>query len=153
MSLPLSPLTLNDRLRFESALKATKAIGESPLAMLAWAPHLVWSHLFTYSWAEVQGWLCVFAEYPDGVYMPLPPLSAFDQGSSTSKAVSSYNRVLGVVFEDMMNKNKGRGVTRIENIPEEFKHEFAPYGYCVRGKGFGLSVSHPGPGRTERRPV
>ncbi|MGH7208607.1 MAG: DUF2156 domain-containing protein, partial [Nitrospiraceae bacterium] len=69
-SLILHPLTLPDRPRFARAFASV----ESPLAAYAFAPHFVWRALFSYSWTDIDGHLCLFAEYPDGVYMPLPPL-------------------------------------------------------------------------------
>ena len=134
MSLPLVPLNLNDRQKFDLALNATRSISESPLAMLAWAPHLIWSHQFTYSWTRVEGWWCLFAEYPDGVYMPLPPLGPFNHEQPAPDPAGSYERVLQIVFEGMASMNGRRTVTRIENIPEELKPLFESCGYSVREK-------------------
>ncbi|MGH7207907.1 MAG: YkgJ family cysteine cluster protein, partial [Nitrospiraceae bacterium] len=61
-----SSLTLADRPRFARAVASV----ESPLAAYGFAPHFVWRALFSYSWTDIDGHLCLFAEYPDGVYMP-----------------------------------------------------------------------------------
>ena len=70
------PLTFEDRPRFEAACASL----ETPLAAYAFAPQMVWRELFTYTWAEVDGHCCLFAEYADGIYMPLPPLPMMVSG-------------------------------------------------------------------------
>lgn len=75
------PLTFDDRPRFEAACASL----ETPLAAYAFAPQMVWRELFTYTWAEVDGHFCLFAEYADGIYMPLPPLRAGETGGTSAK--------------------------------------------------------------------
>ena len=106
MSLSLVPLTLKDRSRFEFALKAAPAILECPLSMLAWVPHLIWSDLFAYSWTELQGWWCLFAEYADHLFMPLPPLGP--NSGEGSLSLGSLQEVLSQVMSFMDTRNTGR---------------------------------------------
>lgn len=117
--LTLRPLTPDDYPRFEKALAAI----ETPLAAYALAPHLMWRHLFSYYWSECGDHLCLFADYADGLFMPLPPL-----GSGSPK------KPLGQAFDLMRQRNHGAGVSRIENVPEEWKTEWEAWGYCLRRK-------------------
>jgi len=133
MSFGLFPLTLNDRCAVEQALSYTSSIRDSPLAMLAFAPHMVWKELLAYSWTKRGGWLTVFAEYTDGVFMPLPPLGPVSSGTATQKTLSC-EKILEEAFAFMDTRNNRSAVTRIENIPEDLKPEFERLGYCVKEK-------------------
>jgi len=115
----LRPLTLEDRPRFEQVLKSI----ETPLAHFALAPHLIWRHLFTHSWAEIEGHPCLFADYADGMYMPLPPLGVVPNREAFAQA-----------FAIMRKRNRGLAVSRIENVPEEWKAAAESWGYRVKPK-------------------
>nr|MBI3613344.1 DUF2156 domain-containing protein [Nitrospirota bacterium] len=147
--LPLAPhpspctlhhLTLDDRPRFEAAL----ALVQTPLAQYAFAPHYVWRNQFAYSWAEVEGHVCLFAEYADGIYMPLPPLplirEAFnvrregDEGVRLAPDASRLTKALEQVFAFMRQRNRGTAVTRIENVPEELRLPLESMGYVLKSK-------------------
>ena len=118
-TLTLRPLTPDDYPGFEKALAAI----ETPLAAYALAPHLMWRHLFSYYWSECGGHLCVFAEYADGLFMPLPPLGP-----------GSPEEPLARAFALMREWNHGSGVSRIENVPEEWKTAWEAWGYCLKPK-------------------
>jgi hypothetical protein len=77
-------LTFDDLTRFETACASV----DTSLAAYAFAPHYIWRDLFAYSWADVDGCFCLFAEYADGVYMPLPPLpiTAGERGEMSVKS-------------------------------------------------------------------
>jgi len=152
----LHPLTLGDRNRFERAVAAV----ETPLAHFAFAPHVIWGELFRYSWAEREDHFCLFAEYSDGIFMPLPPLpfapmgrevgSRFEvrdkppvvlprtsypvPGSSLAPRTPHLATVLAECFAIMRKRNKGSGVSRIENVPEEWVAGFEAAGYQVKPK-------------------
>ena len=115
----LRPLRAEDYARFASVLAPV----QSPLAAYALVPHVVWSDLFQYSWAEFEGRLCLFAEYQDGLFMPLPPVG-----------VGSLEHALVQAFALMRHRNRGSAVSRVENIPEEWKHRFDTLGYRLAGK-------------------
>lgn len=129
------PLTFADRPRLEAAC----ANLATPLAAYAFAPHYIWRDLFAYSWAEVDGHFCLFAEYADGVYMPLPPLPAAagmrheaigDRPESAPLPIAprSSPASLAACFTYMHERNKGSAVSRIENVSEEWKPEFETLG-------------------------
>ncbi len=115
----LSPLTQAEHDRFRRAM----ASADTMLAHYALAPHLVWRELFRYGWAELAGRLCLFATYPDGLFMPLPPLGAGPDREAFAQA-----------FALMREKNGGSAVSRIENVPEEWKGALESWGYCLKPK-------------------
>lgn len=132
MSCHLSPLTLKDRFRLDQNVSATLIGGNTPLATWSFPPHYIWKDLFTYSWADIDGWWCLFAEYSDGIFMPLPPVGPRSEiGSSGS---SSFKDVLGQAIEFMDSRNRGSQVTRIENIPADLKEEMQQWGYILTPK-------------------
>jgi uncharacterized protein len=127
MSLHLSPLTIKDQFRLHQAIASTLIGGETPLAAWSFPPHFIWKDLLTYSWTEIDGWWCLFAEYPDGLFMPLPPVGP--RSKAGSPAAVSLKDVLKQVMEFMDSRNHGSRVTRIENIPASLKEEIQQWGY------------------------
>ncbi|MGH7236865.1 MAG: phosphatidylglycerol lysyltransferase domain-containing protein [Nitrospiraceae bacterium] len=129
--LVLHPLTLGDRPRFARAFASV----ETPLAAYAFAPHFVWRALFSYSWAELDGHLSLFAEYADGVYMPLPPLplpaGRSQDGSPSSMTPRLSPAALAACFAFMRERNTGSAVSRIENVPEKLRPTLQALGYRV----------------------
>jgi Fe-S-cluster containining protein len=121
---PLRPLTLADRHRFEAAL----ASWETPLAHYAFAPHFIWRSLLDYGWTELAGHLCLFADSPDGLFMPLLPLGRSEQGPVLAHAVAE-------AFSYMRRINGGSAVSRIENVPEELTAVMESGGYRLTPKG------------------
>lgn len=112
-------LTHADLPRFECALKSV----ETPLAHYALAPHLIWMNLFLYCWAELAGHMCLFANYADGMFMPLPPLG-----------VKPHREAFAQAGALMRETNKGSAVSRIENVPEEWKAALESWGYRLKPK-------------------
>ncbi len=141
-NLELHPLTHADHDRFRQALVRV----DTPLAHFALAPHLIWRHLFTYSWAEIEDHLCLFADYADGIYMPLPPLpvgvrrEALDvrRGAGGPEPRTSNlepaKAALNAAFALMRARNRGSAVSRIENVPEEWGARLETMGYRVKPK-------------------
>ena len=115
--------TSEDHARFQQALMAV----DTPLAAYALAPHLIWRRLFAYYWSEYDGSLCLFAQYPDGLFMPLPPLG-------TGLLDASSKAPLAHAFAVMQEHNRGSAVTRVENVPEEWKAQWEAWGYGLRPK-------------------
>ena len=135
------PLTVEDHPRFEQALKSV----DTPLAHFALAPHLIWTDLFRYSWTEIGGCLCLFAEYADGLFMPLPPLPCDSrdgrdlrdprESSLASPAFrASLAPALAACFGMMRDQNGGSAVSRVENVPEELVGELQALGYRLTPK-------------------
>jgi len=138
----LRPLTLAGRVRFEEALASI----DTPLAPYAFAFHYIWRELFTYSWAEIEGQFCLFAQYADGIYMPLPPLPPGGEevgtlsypsplaGEGWGEGDRSFSEALKQAFAFMRASNKGSAVTRVEHVSEEQKPFFETLGYRVTPK-------------------
>lgn len=124
------PLTWADRPLVEQAC----ATVESPLAAFAFAPHLIWRSLFAYSWAEVAGHFCLFAEYGDGLFMPLPPLPLRPAPAGEEDQAARFAEAMARAFEFMRLRNGGRAVTRVENVPQEWTERCEALGYRVRPK-------------------
>jgi Fe-S-cluster containining protein len=118
----LQPVTVADRAVIEAALANHQHV-QTELSCYAFAPHMVWRRLFSYSWTELAGHLCLFAENPDGIFMPLPPLGA-----------GRIAEALSLAFGVMQERNGTPGVTRVEGIPEELKPELESLGYRVTPK-------------------
>ncbi len=121
----LKPLDPDVMARFAERLKAAG----TPLSSYHLAPHLVWTPLLTYSWAELHGHLCLFAENNDGLFMPLPPLSLHPT-PHPSRLTEAIAEAVGF----MRARNHGSAVTRIENVAEETKPALEGMGYRLRGK-------------------
>jgi hypothetical protein len=132
MSLTLHPLKITDQFRAHQCLTATVLGGKTPLATWSFPPHYIWKDLLRYSWSEVDGWWCLFAEYADRLFMPLPPLGP--SSAVDSPASSSLKEVLAHVMTFMDNRNKGSQDTRIENIPAELQEVIQPWGYSLTPK-------------------
>ncbi|MCA9462343.1 MAG: DUF2156 domain-containing protein [Nitrospira sp.] len=132
MSLHLTALTIKDQFRFHQAIGSTLIGGNTPLAAWSFPAHYIWKDLFSYSWTEVDGWICLFAQYADGIFMPLPPLGP--RSGTGSSTVSSLQPIFRYVMEWMDTHNQGRPVTRIENIPAELKEAIQTWGYRLTQK-------------------
>ncbi|MBM4125452.1 MAG: DUF2156 domain-containing protein, partial [Nitrospira sp.] len=122
--LALQPLTNQDRPLIERALASTREVCRTPLAVYAFAPHAIWRNLFTYWRAEIDGHLCLFAEYEDGLFLALPPLGPGPIAGALARACAL-----------MRERNRGSAVTRVENVPEELKPQFEAQGYRLAPKG------------------
>ncbi|HBP89109.1 MAG: DUF2156 domain-containing protein [Nitrospira sp.] len=132
MSIQLSLLTTKDQVRVNQAIASTIIGGKTPLATWSFPPHYIWKDLFTYSWTDINGWLCLFAEYSDGIFMPLPPVGPHSEiGPSFG---SPLKDVVSQVIGYMEMRNQGSKVTRIENIPADLKKEIQRWGYTVTPK-------------------
>ena len=132
MSLTLHPLKITDQFRAHQCLTSTVLGGKTPLATWSFPPHYIWKDLLRYSWSEIDGWWCLFAEYADRLFMPLPPLGP--SSAVDSPASSSLKEVLTHVMTFMDNRNKGSQGTRIENIPAELQEVIQPWGYSLTPK-------------------
>lgn len=122
-SVVLAPLALDDRARFERAVAAI----ETPLGAYAFPYHFIWRRVLAYSSAELHGHLCLFAESPDGLFMPLPPLP-IGEGTETFPAA------IEACFAVMRARNGDSAVSRIENVAEELVPRFLAAGCQVAPK-------------------
>jgi Fe-S-cluster containining protein len=127
--LDLKPLGLEDREWFDHACSSV----DTPLGGYAFAWHFIWRDLFNYTYAVIDGHTCLFAEYTDGVFMPLPPLPPKTRDASRV----THDALLQVVAECfglMHRQNRGSAVSRIENVSEAQKTVFEGAGYRLAHK-------------------
>lgn len=116
------PLELADRARFETAAVASPLPPEIVPSAWSFANHYLWRRVLAYSWADLDGYLCLFAESPDGIFMPAPPLGPG----------SGPNWTLIATLFSWMNRRNGRSpVSRIESVPSTWKAELEAWGYRV----------------------
>lgn len=132
MSLHLTPLSVKDQFRLHQAIGATLTGGKTPLAAWSFPCHYIWKDLLTYAWTELDGWICLFAKYADGIFMPLPPVGP--RSSMGLSTAGPLQPVIRQVMDWMDTQNKGTQVTRIENIPAELKEEMQTWGYRLMTK-------------------
>jgi hypothetical protein len=116
-------LSIQDRGRMEAAVAVTGGFQETPLAAASFAYHYIWRHRLTYTWAELQGHLCLFAESPDGTFLVLPPLGEGPLDQPTAEA-----------FRVMRDWNGDSPVTRMDNVPEACVPALRALGYEVTQK-------------------
>ncbi len=116
-------LTIQDQGRLEAALAVTAGFQETPLAAASFAYHYIWRHRLTYTWADLQGHLCLFAESPDGIFLALPPLGEGPIDKPTAEA-----------FRVMREWNGVSPVTRMDNVPEDCVPALRALGYEVTEK-------------------
>jgi uncharacterized protein len=119
---PFRPLTLADRAWVEK-LFLTHTVGDQPLAAYSFPYHFIWRDLFSYEWVELEGHFCLFATNADGTFLALPPVGPDPCGP-----------VMTRVFGLMAERNRVSGVSRIENLPEDFTERCRSRGYHVRPK-------------------
>ncbi|ULA60450.1 MAG: hypothetical protein LZF60_250028 [Nitrospira sp.] len=117
------PLTIQDRGRMEAALAVTAGFQETPLAAASFAYHYIWRHRLTYTWADLEGHLCLFAESPDGIFLALPPLGRGPLDQATAEA-----------FRVMREWNGESPVSRMDNVPEACVPALRMLGYEVTPK-------------------
>jgi hypothetical protein len=120
---PLHRLTLEDIRRMTAALKRLEWGRGQSLAAYAPAYHYMWSGLLSYWWMEMRGAFCLFAQSPDGWFMPLPPIGAGPIGAPLSEAMGLLHRW-----------NGDSPVSRVENVPSQLLPELEQLGYRMTAK-------------------
>jgi hypothetical protein len=120
---PLHRLTLEDIPRMAAALERSKWCHAQSLAASAPAYHYMWSGLLAYCWMELQGAFCLFAQSPDGWFMPLPPIGPGPIDGPLSEALGLLHRW-----------NGDSSVSRVENIPSQLTPQFERLRYRVAPK-------------------
>lgn len=119
---PVHRLTLEDVQRVTDALDESGLAGGQALAAYSVPSIYLCTTLLGYWWAELRGSLCLFAESPDGWFMPLPPLG----GGPIQEAI-------GAAF-DLMRRRNGAGspVSRIDNISPALAARLEVLGYRLQ---------------------
>lgn len=125
--LGLKPLRITDRPLIDLFLSSE----ETMLSAYAFVSHYLWSDLFYFHWGILDDYLCLFAQYNDYLYMPIPPIPPFSKGG-----MGKYKEILSSGFAIMNRINKNKAVSRIENISESQTETFLSLGYTLKpGEG------------------
>jgi Fe-S-cluster containining protein len=120
----LRPLTQADAPRFARALERSRLLQPDALAAYSFAFHYVWTSLMPYWWMESDQTFYLFAQSPDGWFLPLPPLGP----GPLERAVDQAFALLG-------RWNGSSQVSRIENVMEGQKHALEAAGFRLAQKG------------------
>lgn len=122
-AVPLHRFTLDDIPRMAMALDQSGVCG--PQALAAYSPvyHYMSNGLLAYWWMDLQGAFCLFAQSPDGWFMPLPPVGEGSIEAPLSEAMALLHRW-----------NGDSPVSRVENVPAQFVPELERLGYRVTPK-------------------
>ena len=105
----------------ERYLKVTPA----SLSAFSFVNIFVWSDFFKFQFEEIDGNLCIFATDKAGTFLYLPPLGR----KISSKAIQEC-------FDRMHKLNRGKHVTRIENVSEEQREFFLTQDYKIYKKSY-----------------
>ncbi|MCS6897927.1 MAG: phosphatidylglycerol lysyltransferase domain-containing protein, partial [Nitrospira sp.] len=101
----LRMLTPADAPRLAQSLESSGFLRADALAAYAFPYHYIWTGRLPYRWMESSGTLFLFAESPDGWFMPLPPLGS-----------RSLEETVDLAFELMRRWNGLSPANRIENV-------------------------------------
>ena len=122
---PMHKLEVEDLSKLAAALDRSGLGGATPLAACGVASHYIWNGLLPYWWTTIHGAFCLFIQSPDGWFMPLPPLTD-----------GPIDEPLAEAFQVMRRWNRGRTVSRIENVPASLAGD-------LRAKGYSVTPKHP----------
>src|SRR4030066_902409 len=103
----LVPLTIKDKYLIDGILNRP----DTMLSAYSFTSHYIWRNHFNFYWGIIQGYLCLFAQYGDYVYMPIPPVL-------TENSVTPRHSILPDLFNIMDQINNKKAISRIENIDE-----------------------------------
>ena len=122
-SAPLYRFTLEDFPRMTAALNQSGWCRDQSLAAYSPVYHYMWNGVLGYWWMEIQGAFCLFAQSPDGWFMPLPPIGA-----------GPIEALLFQAMEQLRRWNGDSPVSRVENVPSQLAPELERLGYRVTPK-------------------
>lgn len=106
----LQPLRLADAPMMAAALRASGSPVREPLAAFAFPYHYVWTTTLPHRWMEQNGVYFLFAQSPDGWFMPVPPFGA-----------GVFVEAVREGFALMRQWNGASPVSRIENLTDSQK--------------------------------
>lgn len=119
----LRPLTASDAPAFAAALKRAHVLHADTPAAYAFPYHYMWTAVLSYWWMELDETWFLFAQSPDGWFMPLPPLGP-----------GSLDQAVDQAFALMREWNGPSPVTRIESVTDSQKSNIGLEGIQFRPK-------------------
>jgi Fe-S-cluster containining protein len=114
----LRPLTASDAPYFGQVIEQSHTLSFDTPAGFAFPYHYMWTSLLPYWWMEIHDTLFLFAQSPDGWFMPLPPLGP-----------GSLDGAVDQAFALMHQWNGDSPVSRIEHVMNSQRKLFAAEGY------------------------
>jgi hypothetical protein len=114
---------MDDIPRMKTALDRSGWCRDQSLAAYSPVYHYMWNGLLAYWWMDLQGFFYLFAQSPDGWFMPLPPI-----GAGSIDAPLSY--AMGL----LRCWNGDSPVSRVENVPSQLVPELERLGYRLTPK-------------------
>lgn len=110
----LRPLTVSDARRFARSLERAHVLRHDTSAAFAFPYHYMWTSLLSYWWMEADDTFFLFAQSPDGWFMPLPPLGP-----------GPLNSAIDHAFALLHQWNGDSPVSRIEHVMESQRTQLA----------------------------
>ena len=119
----LKPLRLKDRPFIDSILSSS----ETMLSSYAFVSHYIWRDIFHFYWGIINHYFCLFAQYDNYIYMPIPPVLSNLHFSKGGK-----QKIISTVFSMMEKINNNKTVSRIENIDDCQVSFFTSHNYDIK---------------------
>lgn len=119
----LQPLTLADAPRMAQALARAEVLRDDAPAAFAFPYHYIWTSLLPCWWLDHQDTWFLFAQSPDGWFMPLPPLGP-----------GPLDRAVDNAFRLMHQWNGPSPVSRIEHMTDAQRQLLGGAGLQFRTK-------------------
>jgi hypothetical protein len=119
----LRPFSGADAPRFARALERARLLSPEGLAAYAFPYHYIWTPVMPHWWMESRETFLLFAQSPDGWFMPLPPLGSRPLAQTVEEA-----------FTLMRQWNGPSPVSRIENVMSPQKQALERTGIQGRPK-------------------
>ena len=120
----LVPLIIKDKCLIDSILNRQ----DTMLSAYSFTSHYIWRDHFNFHWGIINGCLCLFAQYGDYIYMPVPPVSTEKPDSNPPLPPI----ILPDLFNIMDKINNNKSVSRIDNIDESRIESFIAAGHKVK---------------------
>ncbi len=122
----IDPLTIKDKHLIDNILHHQ----DTMLSAYSFTSHYIWRDHFNFYRGTINGYLCLFAQYGDYVYMPVPPVSL--ENTDSPRRVYHPPTILPDLFRIMDKINNNRNVSRIENIDESGIEAYVAAGYKIK---------------------
>ncbi len=119
----LQPLTLADAPRMTKALERAQVLHDATPAAFAFPYHYIWTSLLPCWWLDREDTVFLFAQSPDGWFMPLPPLGP-----------GPLDRAMEIAFGLMRQWNGPSPVSRIEHVMDGQRRQLEREGLQFRKK-------------------
>lgn len=129
-------ISLADRRAFEAAAAGSALAEPEYPSAWAFAAHYLWMDLLPQQIRTMHDRVYVFADCPDGRFMPVPPLGGDLSRASVDAAFAAMKRqrASGADQEAFASPTSGsgaQGVARIESVPASWAAQCAAWGYRV----------------------